>query len=135
MAPAFEKDECDERLYPVRQSIQDRSFNVLIIGNPSNINLLTGMQAWPDSSAANLVARLWTNDKPGVLFYGTNGGHFQIASSGTIIFGTGNIAQMNQPDEFIEISGLADGLTFFDRPLADMKDPLMWSFGWQKFQQ
>ena len=75
------------------------------------------------------------NDKSGVLFFGTDGGHFQIAGLGTIIFGTGNIAQMHQPDEFIEISGLADGLTFFDRPLAGMKDPSMWSPGWQKFQQ
>ena len=84
-----------------------------------------GMQARPYSPAANLVARLWTNHTPGVLSFGTDGGHFQIAGLETIIFGPGDIAQMHQPDEFIEISALADGLTFFDRLLAHMKDPLM----------
>ena len=83
-----------------------------------------GMQARPYSPAANLVARLWTNHSPGVLSFGTDGGHFQIAGLETIIFGPGDIAQMHQPDEFIEISALADGLTFLDRLLAYMKDPL-----------
>ena len=84
-----------------------------------------GMQARPNSPAANLVARLWTDDKPGVLSFGTDGGHFQNAGLETIVFGPGDIAQMHQPDEFIGIAALADGLTFFDRLLAHMKDPLM----------
>ncbi len=83
-----------------------------------------GMQARPYSAAANLAARLWTNHTPGVLSFGTDGGHFQIAGLDTIIFGPGDIAQMHQPDEFIEISALADGLTFLDRLLAYMKDPV-----------
>ena len=82
-----------------------------------------GMQARPDSAAVDLVARLWTNDEPGVVSFGTDGGHFQNAGLETIIFGPGNMAQMHQPDEFIEIAALADGLTFLDRLLAHMKDP------------
>ena len=46
MAPAFEKDEYDERLYRVRQSMRGRSLDALIIGDPSNINWLTGYDAW-----------------------------------------------------------------------------------------
>ena len=46
MAPAFAKDEYDERLYRVRQSMRDRSLDALIIGDPSNINWLTGYDAW-----------------------------------------------------------------------------------------
>ena len=46
MAPAFEKDEYDERLYRVRQSMRDRNLDALIIGDPSNINWLTGYDAW-----------------------------------------------------------------------------------------
>ncbi len=46
MAPAFAKDEYDERLYRVRQSMRDRNLDALIIGDPSNINWLTGYDAW-----------------------------------------------------------------------------------------
>lgn len=46
MAPAFAKDEYDERLYRVRQSMLDRNLDALIIGDPSNINWLTGYDAW-----------------------------------------------------------------------------------------
>lgn len=46
MAPAFTKDEYDERLYRVRQSMRDSNLDALIIGDPSNINWLTGYDAW-----------------------------------------------------------------------------------------
>jgi len=46
MAPAFAKDEYDERLYRVRQSMRQRNLDALIIGDPSNINWLTGYDAW-----------------------------------------------------------------------------------------
>ena len=42
MAPAFAKDEYDERLYRVRHSMRDRNLDALIIGDPSNINWLSG---------------------------------------------------------------------------------------------
>ena len=46
MAPAFTKEEYDERLYRVRQSMRGRNLDALIIGDPSNINWLTGYDAW-----------------------------------------------------------------------------------------
>ena len=46
MTPAFAKDEYDGRLYRVRQSMLDRNLDALIIGDPSNINWLTGYDAW-----------------------------------------------------------------------------------------
>ena len=46
MAPAFAKDEYDKRLHRVRQSMRDRNLDALIIGDPSNINWLTGYDAW-----------------------------------------------------------------------------------------
>ena len=46
MAPAFTKDEYDERLFRIRQSMRDRNLDALIIGDPSNINWLTGYDAW-----------------------------------------------------------------------------------------
>ena len=46
MAPAFRKAEYDDRLRRVRQVMNDRKLDALIIGNPSNINWLTGYDAW-----------------------------------------------------------------------------------------
>lgn len=46
MAPAFVKTEYEDRLRRVRQSMQDRNLDALIIGDPSNINWLTGYDAW-----------------------------------------------------------------------------------------
>ena len=83
-----------------------------------------GMQVRSDSPAANLVAWLWTNEMPGVVSFGTDGGHFQAAGIETIVFGPGGMAQMHQPDEFIEVTALADGLGFLDRLLTHMKAPL-----------
>ena len=40
------------------------------------------------------------------------------------MFALGGVAQMHQPDEFIEVTALADGLGFFDRLLTHMKAPL-----------
>jgi acetylornithine deacetylase len=83
-----------------------------------------GMQARAGSPAANLVARLWTNETPDVVSFGTDGGHFQAAGIETIVFGPGGMAQMHQPDEFIEVTALGDGLGFLDRLLTHMKAPL-----------
>ena len=83
-----------------------------------------GMQARAGSLAANLVARLWTNEMPDVVSFGTDGGHFQAAGIEAIVFGPGGMAQMHQPDEFIEVKALADGLGFLDRLLTYMKAPL-----------
>ena len=83
-----------------------------------------GMQVRSDSPAANLVARLWTNEMPGVVSFGTDGGHFQAAGIETIVFGPGGMAQMHQPDEFIEVTALTEGLEFLGRLLTHIKTPL-----------
>ena len=67
------------------------------------------------------MARLWKSTPPQVVSFGTDGGHFQSAGIETIVFGPGGMTEMHQPDEFIEIAALADGLTFFDRLLAYMR--------------
>ena len=35
------------------------------------------MEARPHSTAAELVARLWTNEEPGVVSFGTDGAYFR----------------------------------------------------------
>ena len=82
------------------------------------------MQARAGSPAAYLVARLWTNEMLDVVAFGTDGGHFQAAGIETIVFGPGGMAQMHQPDEFIEVTALTEGLEFLGRLLTHIKTPL-----------
>ncbi len=76
-----------------------------------------GMEARPTSPAAELVARLWTNEKPSVVSFGTDGAYFQKAGVETIVFGPGGMAQMHQPNEHIEEASIEQGLQFLDRVL------------------
>jgi acetylornithine deacetylase len=76
-----------------------------------------GMEARPHSVAANLIARLWTRETPDVVSFGTDGAYFQQAGMETIVFGPGGMAQMHQPDEYIEEAALGEGLQFLDRVL------------------
>ena len=80
-----------------------------------------GMEARPHSTAAELVARLWTNEEPGVVSFGTDGAYFQKAGIETIVFGPGGMAQMHQPDEYIEEAAVEQGLQFLDRVLDHLE--------------
>ena len=46
MAPPFKKSECDDRLARVRGTMATRGLDVLVIGDPANINWLNGNDAW-----------------------------------------------------------------------------------------
>ena len=46
MAPAFSKAEYDARLAGVREVMQDRGLDAMVIGDPANINWLSGYDAW-----------------------------------------------------------------------------------------
>ena len=46
MTAAFLKSEYDDRLQRVRAAMVKKSFDVLVIGDPCNINWLTGYDAW-----------------------------------------------------------------------------------------
>ena len=46
MAPAFPKSEYDARLARVRAEINARGLDAMVIGDPANINWLTGYDAW-----------------------------------------------------------------------------------------
>ena len=72
------------------------------------------------SAAAELVGRLWTNEAPQVVSFGTDGPYFQQAGMDVIVIGPGGMAQMHQPEEFITEAAIDEGLTFLDRLLAEM---------------
>ena len=46
MAPAFLKPEYDDRLARVRAAMIERGLDAMVIGDPANINWLTGYDAW-----------------------------------------------------------------------------------------
>ena len=46
MAPAFSKAEYGSRLKRVRAEMERRGLAAMIIGDPANINWLTGYDAW-----------------------------------------------------------------------------------------
>ena len=46
MAPAFQKSEYEDRLTRVRKAMLLKGLEVLIIGDPANINWLCGYDAW-----------------------------------------------------------------------------------------
>ena len=46
MAPPFKKFEYDSRLNRVRESMRAKNLDVLIIGDPGNINWICGFDAW-----------------------------------------------------------------------------------------
>ena len=115
----------DDDPHAVLAHVRSFADNVLLpemraLSSEANITLkivsdIPGMEARPQSIAADLVARLWTNEEPGVVSFGTDGAYFQKAGMETIVFGPGGMAQMHQPDEYIEASALEEGLQFLDR--------------------
>jgi len=46
MPAAFTKKEYHRRLEKVRASLRSRDLDALVIGDPSNMNWLTGFDAW-----------------------------------------------------------------------------------------
>ena len=46
MAPPFTKKEYAARVTKVRSAMQTAGFDILVIGDPANINWLTGYDAW-----------------------------------------------------------------------------------------
>ena len=106
----------DDVLVPEMRALSDGADITLTI-----VSDVPGMEARPHSTAAELVARLWTNEEPGVVSFGTDGAYFQKAGIETIVFGPGGMAQMHQPDEYIEEAAVEQGLQFLDRVLDHLE--------------
>jgi len=47
-----------------------------------------------------------------VVSFGSDAGYFSDAGYSTVLYGPGSISRAHKPDEFIEVSELADGLEF-----------------------
>lgn len=58
MAPPFSKSEYDDRLRRTRASLEKTGLDALVVGDPSNINWLTGYDAWSFYTPQILVVSL-----------------------------------------------------------------------------
>ena len=74
----------------------------------------------PSTLTAATVARLWTM-KSRVLSHSALGAYFQKAGMETIVFGPGGMAQMHQPNEYMEEAAVEQGLQFLDRVLDHLE--------------
>ena len=87
------------------------------ISPESNINIITEAPVPPlnDSNAddaAELISQLTGINNRGVVSFGSDAGYFSDAGYYTVLFGPGSISRAHKPDEYIEISEIAEGLEF-----------------------
>jgi acetylornithine deacetylase len=74
-----------------------------------------GLSAENDSSAASLALALSRANHTIAVPYATEAGQFQLGGMPAVICGPGSIDQAHQPDEYIEIAQLAEGVAFLRR--------------------
>jgi len=71
--------------------------------------------AEPGSSAENLIMALAGTNETAKVAYGTEGPLFQQARMPVVVFGPGSIEQAHKPDEFIELSQIAECENFLEK--------------------
>ncbi len=72
------------------------------------------------AAAAAFVSEITGINSQGVVSFGTDAGYFSDDGLSTVVFGPGSINRAHKPDEYIEISELAQGLDFLEKVAARM---------------
>ena len=83
----------------------------------SNIKIITEAPVPPldDSNADNaaeLICQLTGTNSRDVVSFGSDAGYFSDAGYSTVLYGPGSISRAHKPDEYIEVSEVAEGLEF-----------------------
>ena len=86
----------------------------------ADIRIITEAPVPPldDSNAADaaaFVTDVTGLNSQGVVSFGTDAGHFSGAGFSTVVFGPGSITRAHQPDEYVEVGELAQGLDFMNK--------------------
>jgi acetylornithine deacetylase len=68
-----------------------------------------------ESAAEQLIRHLTGLNESSTVSFGTEAGLFQQAGIPGVIFGPGSIQQAHQPDEFIEVSQMAECVAFIEK--------------------
>jgi acetylornithine deacetylase len=78
--------------------------------------------------AETLALKLAGQNQTHAVSYGTEAGIFQIGGVPAVVCGPGNIREAHKPDEYIEISQVAEGEAFLRRLIAFCREPGSRSF-------
>ena len=76
----------------------------------------------PDGEAETLVCQLTGHNAALVVPYAAEAGQFQRAGLSTVICGPGSIDQAHKPDEYIDLSQVAEGTEFIRRLIGRLSD-------------
>ena len=78
-------------------------------------NVTPGLAPNVESAAEQLIRHLTGLNESGAVSFGTEAGLFAQAGIPGVIFGPGSIQQAHQPDEFIEVSQMAECVDFMQK--------------------
>jgi acetylornithine deacetylase len=79
-----------------------------------------GLSPAPGSVAEALALRIAQADKAITVSFASEAGQFQAAKIPAVVCGPGSIAQAHQPDEYIEVAQLEEGIGFMRRLAAEL---------------
>lgn len=101
------KTYCEEEVLPAMRAVAPECNieNEVGVRTPA-------LEPEPDGEAETLVRQLTGHNAAVVVPYAAEAGQFQRAGLSTVICGPGSIDQAHQPDEFIDLSQVAEGTEF-----------------------
>ncbi len=107
------------------KEIEDYALNEVLppmkaINTAADIKIITEapVPALDDSNAelaATFVSQITGLNSREVVSFGTDAGYFSDDGISTVVFGPGSISRAHQPNEYIEISEIAQGLQFLEK--------------------
>ena len=97
-------------LLPAMKAVSDEADINIIVKAP--VPALDDTNA---ALAAAFVSEITGLNSQDVVSFGTDGGYFSDAGFSTVVFGPGSITRAHQPNEYIEVSELEQGLAFLEK--------------------
>lgn len=67
------------------------------------------------AAAAAFVSEITGLNSQDVVSFGTDAGYFSDSGFSTVVFGPGSISRAHQPNEYVEVGELAEGLEFLEK--------------------
>jgi len=104
-----------ETLLPEMRAVHEGA-DIVIETKPS----VPGLVPEDGSPAEELVLALARRNHTEVVAYGTEAGQFQEAGMPTVVCGPGSIQQAHKPNEYIELSQIAECEAFMNRLLSEV---------------
>tara|TARA_B100000482_G_scaffold173715_1_gene141766 strand:- start:1731 stop:2900 length:1170 start_codon:yes stop_codon:yes gene_type:complete len=90
------------------------------VSNDADINIITqapvgGLDDRNALKAVSFITAITGLNSTGVVSFGTDAGYFSDKGYSTVVFGPGSISRAHKPDEYIKLSELGEGLSFFEK--------------------